>query len=456
MPSRPPSFLTRHSTGAVGAGSGGLALTHQSSSRRVVSVDSLDSSEDDFLPAVSLETQNAMLPRSSSNASSSSTTTSTSAREAVATQNSIALHPSATPAAPPALLKSAKPAPRVRSTPLLQLNLQRRSTPYIPTSMVELLYATAATVAAVVRPAEAVCWREKEEKMFGVFTDQQNTLAKHPATSWKPTRHSHWSESDDEEEEYLSLPPPPALSMSRASSSTVASAAPAAPEPSQVFRFLEDWMVLAAYLDGPKSVPAPCMTLALVYLTRFMSLSKCPVTAGNWRTLILTSLVIARKVWSEKALSRTPVELLPAQEPRWSRIERQFLELMQYQLDVDRELYAKYFGRLQVQMNRMGEQIRGVSPVLSDVEAEHLERRSKQAREWFFSSPAGKNVRDLDHFPRRATYRVLAEYYATQLEGEMDPDVTSVVLEFLLPATVLGRKRMNMNGGGMFKKQNSM
>eukprot|EP00478_Filoreta_tenera_P003437 GABV01003632.1.p2 GENE.GABV01003632.1~~GABV01003632.1.p2 ORF type:complete len:123 (-),score=39.03 GABV01003632.1:24-392(-) len=122
---------------------------------------------------------------------------------------------------------------------------------------------------------------------------------------------------------------------------------------------------------------------------------------------------------------------------------------MQYELGVDRALYAKYFGRLQVQMHRMGEQIRGVSAVLSEGEAEHLERRSKQAREWFFSAPEGRNVRELDHFPRRATYRELAEYYATQLEGELDPDVTSVVLEFLLPATT-------KKTAGMLKKQNSM
>ena len=68
----------------------------------------------------------------------------------------------------------------------------------------------------------------------------------------------------------------------------------------------------------------------------------------NWRPLILSSLLVAQKVWDDRYLSNDDFAYIYPffVTEEINRLEQKFLDLIQYNVTVKASLYAKYYFEL--------------------------------------------------------------------------------------------------------------
>jgi len=73
-----------------------------------------------------------------------------------------------------------------------------------------------------------------------------------------------------------------------------------------------------------------------------------PLYPTNWRPLILCSLLVAQKVWDDICISNSQfVRLFPVISlEHLNRLERKFLDLIEYDVTVSSSLYTKYYFNL--------------------------------------------------------------------------------------------------------------
>lgn len=73
-----------------------------------------------------------------------------------------------------------------------------------------------------------------------------------------------------------------------------------------------------------------------------------PLQPTNWRPLILCSLLVAQKVWDDRYLSNADFAFIYPffVTDEINKLEQKFLELIQYNVTVKSNLYAKYYFEL--------------------------------------------------------------------------------------------------------------
>jgi len=73
-----------------------------------------------------------------------------------------------------------------------------------------------------------------------------------------------------------------------------------------------------------------------------------PLKPTNWRPLTLCSLLVAQKVWDDKYLSNADFAFIYPffTNDEINRLETKFLELIQYNVTVKTNLYARYYFEL--------------------------------------------------------------------------------------------------------------
>ena len=49
-------------------------------------------------------------------------------------------------------------------------------------------------------------------------------------------------------------------------------------------------------------IPAECLIVSLVYIERLIATSGCPMLVTSWRPILLSSLILAQKVWDDRSL----------------------------------------------------------------------------------------------------------------------------------------------------------
>jgi len=91
-----------------------------------------------------------------------------------------------------------------------------------------------------------------------------------------------------------------------------------------------------------------CCIIALVYQNRLMAFTDVPLQPTNWRPLMLISLLVAQKVWDDRYLSNADFAFIYPffVTEEINRLEKKFLELLQYNVTVKSSLYAKYYFEL--------------------------------------------------------------------------------------------------------------
>jgi len=135
-----------------------------------------------------------------------------------------------------------------------------------------------------------------------------------------------------------------------------------------------------------------CNILALVLVNRCIGTTHIPLTVYNWRLFLLTALLVAQKVWDDRALSNIdfPTVWAYAADVRKhgtldvravNQLERKLLELLHYNVTVAGSLYARYYFELRTLAteNKLPFHL----PPLSKEDARRLEATSASKRDEF-------------------------------------------------------------------------
>ncbi|KAF3857861.1 hypothetical protein F7725_011062 [Dissostichus mawsoni] len=97
-------------------------------------------------------------------------------------------------------------------------------------------------------------------------------------------------------------------------------------EQKQIYRFV-----------GRCSVPLS--SLQSIYLERLLTYAEIDITPGNWKRIILGAILLASKVWDDQAVWNVDY----CQILKDITLERHFLELLQFNINVPSSVYAKYY-----------------------------------------------------------------------------------------------------------------
>eukprot|EP00355_Strombidium_rassoulzadegani_P008650 CAMPEP_0168614850 /NCGR_PEP_ID=MMETSP0449_2-20121227/4196_1 /TAXON_ID=1082188 /ORGANISM="Strombidium rassoulzadegani, Strain ras09" /LENGTH=219 /DNA_ID=CAMNT_0008655561 /DNA_START=80 /DNA_END=739 /DNA_ORIENTATION=+ len=120
-----------------------------------------------------------------------------------------------------------------------------------------------------------------------------------------------------------------------------------------------------------------CCIICLVYINRLIAFTEMPLQPTNWRPLLLCSLLVAQKVWDDRYLTNADFAFIYPffVTEEINKLEQKFLELIQYNVTVRSNLYAKYYFELRA-LFKDNEKEFPMKP-LDKKDAENLELRSK-------------------------------------------------------------------------------
>ncbi|KAL6069528.1 Cyclin Y [Balamuthia mandrillaris] len=95
-------------------------------------------------------------------------------------------------------------------------------------------------------------------------------------------------------------------------------------------------------------LPSECAILCLAYIERLISATGVTLHASNWRRIILSSLILASKVWEDQAVWNVDfLSVFPNVDVNdLNKLEKYFLELVGYNVSLKASEYAKYYFEL--------------------------------------------------------------------------------------------------------------
>ena len=127
--------------------------------------------------------------------------------------------------------------------------------------------------------------------------------------------------------------------------------------------------------------------ISLLYVERLRSLTGLHLIAQNWQPILLAAMVVAQKVWDDKSLLNVDFSLICSAYSLKdiNLLEKQFLELLQYNVSISASLYASYYFELRTLCEK-AERDFSLKP-LSEEAQRNLVSRSQEKME---SLQAGK------------------------------------------------------------------
>lgn len=113
------------------------------------------------------------------------------------------------------------------------------------------------------------------------------------------------------------------------------------PTPDDIFEFMRALYECAQF--SPE-----CCIICLVYINRLIAFTGMPLSPTNWRPIILCSYLVGQKVWDDRYLSNADFAYIYPffSTEEINRLEKKFLELINYSVTVKAALYAKYYFEL--------------------------------------------------------------------------------------------------------------
>ncbi|CAF2387022.1 unnamed protein product [Rotaria sp. Silwood2] len=110
------------------------------------------------------------------------------------------------------------------------------------------------------------------------------------------------------------------------------------PEQKTIYRFMR-MLFTAAQLT------AECAIVTLVYLERVLSYGELDLCPSNWKRLLLGAVMLASKVWDDQAVWNVDFcqILKDIAVNEMNELEREYVQLLQFNVNVASSIYAKYY-----------------------------------------------------------------------------------------------------------------